>query len=154
MNIDNKKFVPSDELLGLGPHIDGGSSLAGGCRVSQTYNVILSGFPKKYDPCNMVHRKRGNPAIFPSGAQSRVLQTFQGWTALTACKPSERGLMLVTDINIVTAYIILRPFFTVPEGGDWRDPEAWKMDEETGWFPGTYVWDSQLLSPASLKIRL
>jgi hypothetical protein len=57
--------------------------------------------------------------------------------------------MLVPDIKIMTAYMILRPFFVSPEDGDWRDPELWKVDEETGWFPGTYVWDSQLLSPAS-----
>ena len=57
--------------------------------------------------------------------------------------------MLVPDIKIVTAYMILRPFFVAPEDGDWKDPELWKVDEDTGWFPGTYVWDSQLLSPAS-----
>ena len=141
---------PGQKFLGLGPHIDAGS-LARWADVDyrKTYNAILSGHPENYDPYDMAHRKNANPAIFPSGAQSSVLRTFQGWTALTPCKPGEGGLMLVPDIKIVTAYMILRPFFVAPEEGDWRDPELWKIDDETGWFPGTYVWDSQLLSPAS-----
>lgn len=57
--------------------------------------------------------------------------------------------MLVPDIKTVTAYMILRPFFTAPADGDWKDPEKWEIDEKSGWFPGTYRWDSQLLSPAS-----
>ena len=56
--------------------------------------------------------------------------------------------MLVPDIKTVTAYMILRPFFKKPDG-DWTKAEHWEIDDETGWFPGTYRWDSQLLSPAS-----
>jgi hypothetical protein len=141
---------PGQEFLALGPHIDGGS-LARWADVEyrSTYDAILSGSPEKYNAYNMAHRKNANPAMFPSGAQSSVLRTFQGWTALTPCKPGAGGLMLVPDIKVVTAYMMLRPFFVKPEEGGWINPDFWKVDEETGWFPGTYEWDSQLLSPES-----
>jgi hypothetical protein len=136
-------------FLGLGPHIDGGSL----CRWAdeeycQVYDAILSGRPEDYDPYEMEHRKNANMSMFPGGAHCSVLRTFQGWTALTACKPGEGGLMIVADIKIVTAYMILRPFFKAPENGNWMEPENWELDE-SAWFAGTYRWDSQLLSPAS-----
>ena len=137
------------EFLGLGPHIDGGSlSRWADSEYRQTYHDILSGHPERYDPYDMAHRKNANPAMFPGGAQCSVMRAFQGWTALTPCKPREGGLMLVPDIKTVTAYMILRPFFKKPDG-DWTKAEHWEIDDETGWFPGTYRWDSQLLSPAS-----
>ncbi len=137
------------DFLSLGPHIDAGSL----CRWAdseyrKTYHHILAGHPEKYDPYDMAHRKNANPAMFPAGPHSSVLRTFQGWTALTPGRPGGGGLMLVPDIKTVTAYVILRPFFTAPVVG-WQSPENWDLDEESGWFPGTYRWDSQLLSPAS-----
>jgi len=142
---------PGQDFLGLGPHVDGGSL----CRWAneeycKTYDAILSGNPQLYDPYEMQHRKNANMSMFPGGAQCSILRTFQGWTALTPCKPGEGGLMLLPDVKIVTAYMILRPFFTAPDSdGKWVDPEKWTIDEKTGWFPGTYRWDSQLLSPES-----
>lgn len=142
--------APGQEFLGLGPHIDAGSlSRWADNEYRHTYEAILSGVPEEYDPYDMTHRKAANAALFPGGPHSTVLRTFQGWTALTPCSPGGGGLMLVPDIKTVTAYMILRPFFKAPEDGDWRDPERWEVDETSGWFPGTYRWDSQLLSRAS-----
>ncbi|KAH7418461.1 duf1479 domain-containing protein [Cadophora sp. MPI-SDFR-AT-0126] len=140
---------PGQEFLGLGPHIDGGSlSRWADSEYRKTYHGIFSGHPERYDPYDMAHRKNANPAMFPGGAQCSVMRAFQGWTALTSCKPGEGGLMLVPDIKTVTAYMLLRPFLKMPDG-DWTKPEDWEIDDETGWFPGTFRWDSQLLSPAS-----
>ncbi|KAI1617398.1 duf1479 domain-containing protein [Exophiala viscosa] len=142
---------PGQDFLGLGPHIDGGS-LVRWCDgpYSLTYSRILSGKPEEYDPYDLTHRRAANSSLFPGGAQCSVLRGFQGWTALTSCAPGEGGLMLLPDIQAVTAYMILRPFFKPPpEECDLLDPESWTIDTETGWFPGTYRWDSQLLSPAS-----
>ncbi|CZR57752.1 uncharacterized protein PAC_07641 [Phialocephala subalpina] len=140
---------PRQEFLGLGPHIDGGSLSRWADRsYRKTYDAILSGKPEEYDPYDMAYRKLANPAMFPGGAQCSVMRAFQGWTAFTPCKPGEGGLMLVPNLKVVTAYMILRPFFKAPEG-DWRNAESWEVDDESGWFPGTYRWDSQLLSPES-----
>lgn len=142
--------APGQEFLGLGPHIDAGSlSRWADDEYRRTYGAILSGNLEEYDPYDMTHRKAANPGMFPSGPHSSVLRTFQGWTALTPCRPGEGSLMLVPDIKTVTAYMILRPFFRAPEDGDWKDPEKWEIDATSAWFPGTYRWDSQLLSPAS-----
>lgn len=141
---------PGTEFLGLGPHVDGGSL----CRWAdpeylRTYDAIFAGRPEEYDPYDMAHRKNANMSMFPGGAQCSVFRGFQGWTALTPAGPGEGTLMLVPDVKVVTAYMMLRPFFKMPEGEDaWRDPEKWEFDDSS-WFPGTYRWDSQLLSPAS-----
>ncbi|EFX04056.1 duf1479 domain containing protein [Grosmannia clavigera kw1407] len=141
---------PGQDFLGLGPHIDAGSlSRWADVEYRKTYEKILSGRPEDYDPFDLTHRKNANPGMFPSGANSSVLRGFQGLTALTTCAPGEGGLMVLPDIKTATAYMILRPFFKAPEDGDRRDPEKWEIDSETTWFPGTYRWDSQLLSPAS-----
>lgn len=141
--------LPGQEFFGLGPHVDGGSL----CRWAdeeylKTYDAVLSGKPEDYDPYETEHRKNANMAMFPGGAQCSVFRAFQGWTALTPCKPGEGGLMLVPNVKIVTAYMILRPFFKMPEDGSWEDSEKWELDA-SAWFPGTYRWDSQLLSPTS-----
>jgi hypothetical protein len=96
----------------------------------------------------MEHRKKANMSMFPGGAQCSVFRGFQGWTALTPCRPGAGGLMLVPDVKMAAAYMMLRPFFKSPEGSDWKNAEKWEMDE-SAWFPGTYPWYSQLLSPAS-----
>ncbi|PVH72108.1 duf1479 domain-containing protein [Cadophora sp. DSE1049] len=140
---------PGQEFLGLGPHIDGGSlSRWADPEYRKTYHEIFSGHPERYEPYDTAHRKNANPAMFPGGAQCSVMRAFQGWTALTPSRPGGGGLMLVPDIKTVTAYMMLRPFFKMPDG-DWTKPEEWEIDEETEWFPGTFRWDSQLLSPAS-----
>lgn len=143
--------APGQDFYGLGPHIDAGSLVRwADDEYRKTYEKIFQGTPEAYDPYDMTHRKSANPGLFPGGAHCSVLRTFQGWTALTPCVPGGGGLMLVPDIKVATAYFVLRPFFTAPEDGDhWKDPERWVIDEETGWFPGTYRWDSQLLSPES-----
>lgn len=141
--------APGQDFLGLGPHIDAGSlSRWADDKYCATYSKILSGLPEDYDPYDLTNRRDAKPGMFPGGAHSSVLRTFQGWTALTPCAPGEGGLMVVPDIKTATAYMILRPFFKEPEDGDWQDPEKWSIDE-SAWFPGTRVWDSQLLSPAS-----
>ena len=141
--------APGQDFLGLGPHIDSGSlSRWADPSYRKTYDKIFSGHPEDFDPYDLTHRRDAKPAMFPSGAHGSTLRSFQGWTALTPCAPGEGGLMLLPDVKIVTAYMILRPFFRPPEDGDWQDPEKWKLDD-SAWFPGTKRWDSQLLSPVS-----
>ncbi|RDW82988.1 hypothetical protein BP5796_04479 [Coleophoma crateriformis] len=141
--------APGQEFLGLGPHIDSGSLVRWSDRsYRQTYAAILSGSPETYDPFDMAHRQYARTDLFPGGAHSSVFRSFQGWTALTKCESGKGGLLLLPDIKTVTAYMILRPFFTAPKEEEWRDAEKWTIDE-SGWFPGTYRWDSQLLSRES-----
>lgn len=140
---------PGQEFFGLGPHIDGGSlSRWADPEYLKVYDRIFSGHPEAYDPYDLTHRRNANPALFPSGVHASTLRNFQGWTALTSCGPGEGGLMLLPDIKVMTAYMMLRPFFSQPEEpGEWREADKWTIDNgETAWFPGTRRWDSQLLS--------
>lgn len=59
-------------------------------------------------------------------------------------------LLSCVEIKVVTAYMLLRPFFKLMEGkeGEWEEGENWEIDE-SAWFPGTFRWDSQLLSRES-----
>lgn len=140
---------PGQEFLGLGPHIDAGSlSRWADPDYRKTYHKILAGDPEHFDPYDLSHRRDAKPGMFPSGVHGTTLRTFQGWTALTPCGPGEGGLLLVPDVQVVTAYWMLRPFFKSPDDGDWEDPARWTLDD-TAWFPGTFAWDSQLLSPVS-----
>ncbi|KAJ5570235.1 uncharacterized protein N7459_009665 [Penicillium hispanicum] len=119
---------PGAEFYGLGPHIDAGSL----CRWT--------------DPS---YRKDANQAAFQGSAHSTVLRTFQGWTALTAAKPREGSLLLYPYVSVAVSYLLLRPFFTPPDGGDVMDASQWSFSAENGWFPGTRQEDSQYLSRES-----
>jgi len=148
--------APGQEFLGLGPHIDAGST----CRWADkayrsSYTSIFSGYPELYDPYDLGLRKFANLRLFNGSAHSSVFRAFQGWTALTGAAPTEGSLMLLPNIKEVTAYLILRPFFKMPADGS-LEPEKWELDLESGWFPGTERDNSQMLSPEShphLKLK-
>ncbi|RDW83535.1 uncharacterized protein DSM5745_03861 [Aspergillus mulundensis] len=143
---------PGVPFLGLGPHIDAGSL----CRwADPTYRTvyanIFSGNPEQHDPFNLGIRKNANQKMYSGSAHSKVLRTFQGWTALTPTAPREGTIMLYPNIKTVIAYLLLRPFFLPPAdpAADIMDAESWTLDESTGWFPGTTKPDSQRLSRTS-----
>lgn len=141
---------PGQEFLGLGPHVDAGSlSRWADAAYRKTYGKIFSGEPENFDAYDLTYRRDAKPGLFPSGVHGTTLRTFQGWTALTPCGPGEGGLLLMPDVQVVTAYWMLRPFFKNPEDGGWEDPKKWTLDDSSPWFPGTFAWDSQLLSPVS-----
>ncbi|KAL3451353.1 hypothetical protein BJX65DRAFT_219398 [Aspergillus insuetus] len=143
---------PGVPFLGLGPHIDAGSL----CRWAdptyrRVYDSILSGNPEKFDPYDMSIRKDADQALYEGMAHSRVLRTFQGWTALTPTAPREGTIMMYPNVKAAIAYMLLRPFFRPPADPnvDLMDAENWTLDDASGWFPGTFKPQSQRLSRAS-----
>lgn len=134
---------------GLGPHIDAGSL----CRwadpkYQDTYAKIWAGRPEQWDPYDLSIRKEANQAFFPGQAQSTVMRTFQGWTALTQAGAGEGSLLLYPDIRWSIAYVLLRPFFQPPAlDEDKMDPDKWNFDVEDPWFPGVWKHTPQELSP-------
>lgn len=140
---------PGKPFYGLGPHIDAGSL----CRwvdpaYRKVYHAIFSGSPEDHDPYDLDLRKDANQALFEGSAHSTVFRSFQGWTALTPTRPREGSLLLYPYVRPVVAYLLLRPFFTAPEGNV-LDPTKWGFNANDGWFPGTYKHDSQFLSRTS-----
>lgn len=141
---------PGKSFLGLGPHIDAGSL----CRWADAgylgfYSAVFSGEPEKLDLFDLTIRQTADQAMFPGSAQSRVLRSFQGWTALSSAGPGEGSLLLYPNVKWVIAYVLLRPFFQAPLDGDMMDATRWTFEVESPWFPGTFKDDSQLLSPSS-----
>ncbi|KAL3481568.1 hypothetical protein BJX99DRAFT_218516 [Aspergillus californicus] len=143
--------APGMPFLGLGPHIDAGSL----CRWADStyrkvYDGVFSGNPEEFNPYDMSVRKDANQALYEGMAHSRVLRTFQGWTALTPTAPREGTIMVYPNVKTAVAYMLLRPFFKPPVGpADVEDAEKWTLDDSTGWFPGTFKPQSQRLSRSS-----
>lgn len=144
--------APGQPFLGLGPHIDAGSL----CRWAdpayrKVYDNIFRGRPEAHDSFDIGLRKDADQEVYKAMAHSTVLRTFQGWTALTPTAPREGTIMIYPNLKSVIAYMLLRPFFQPPKdkNADVMDPETWTLDEETGWFPGTFKTQSQRLSRMS-----
>jgi hypothetical protein len=144
--------APGQPFLGLGPHIDAGSF----CRWADTayrkvYDNIFRGKPEAHDSFDIRLRKDADQEMYKAMAHSTVLRTFQGWTALTPTAPREGTIMIYPNLKYVIAYMLLRPLFQPPKdkNADVMDPDNWTLDEETGWFPGTFKTQSQRLSRAS-----
>ncbi|KAJ5359444.1 uncharacterized protein N7496_011857 [Penicillium cataractarum] len=144
--------APGQPFLGLGPHIDAGSlSRWADPTYRKVYESIFSGNPEKFNPFDLSVRKDANQALYEGMAHSKVLRTFQGWTALTPTAPREGSIMFYPNVKTVIAYMLLRPFFQPPAdpGVDIMDGENWTIDGSTGWFPGTFKAESQRLSRSS-----
>jgi hypothetical protein len=144
--------APGQPFLGLGPHIDAGSF----CRWAdpayrKVYDNIFRGEPEAHDAFDIRLRKDADQEMYKATAHSTVLRTFQGWTALTPTAPREGTIMIYPNLKYVIAYMLLRPLFQPPKdkNADIMDPRNWTLDEETGWFPGTFKTQSQRLSRAS-----
>ena len=140
---------PGIPFTGLGPHIDAGSLCRwGDPEYRKVYDKIWAGKPDEYDPYDLTHRKRADPAYYPGPAQSHVLRAFQGWTALTRAGAHEGSLLMYPDVKTLMAYVLLRPFFRPPEDkGEILDAEKWTLDLEDPWFPGVWRHTPQEMSP-------
>lgn len=74
-----------------------------------------------------------------------AFRTLQGWLALTSVKSGEGTIRFLPNIKLVTAYLILRPFF-------WRDDG--EIDIETPKFPGAIVGSGQFFLSEKLHPHL
>jgi hypothetical protein len=142
---------PGQAFLGLGPHIDAGSLARWADPAYRAvYHQIFSGNPELHDCYNIELRKQANQAYYAGQAHSAVLRSFQGWTALSRNAPGEGGLLLYPNVEVVIAYLLLRPFFTPPaDEAKIMDACEWTFSIDNAWFPGTFKEQSQLLSPSS-----
>lgn len=142
---------PGKTFTGLGPHIDAGSlSRWGDPKYRKVYQKIWEGKPAEFDAFDLTWRKEGDPAYYPTDDTSRVVRTFQGWTALSPAAPQKGSLQLFPNLRYGIAYVMLRPFFKPPQDpADILDAEKWTFDVDDAWFPGVWRNTSQVLSPAA-----
>jgi len=106
-----RRRTPGDATLGLGPHIDGGTTGRWLGPSSLPYAPVFAG--AAFDPFDAAHR---TDAPDPSDRNAcSVFRTWQGWTALTAQGPGD-GTLQVVPVAQAIAWLLLRPFAPdVPE---------------------------------------
>ncbi|KAG0659617.1 hypothetical protein C6P46_005108 [Rhodotorula mucilaginosa] len=142
---------PGDAVFALGPHIDGGSLERWedpGFR--SCFRGILAGGPDphvRHDPWDLTPRLNANTDLYSGSGQCSVFRMFQGWTALSHTSPGEGTLQVFPDVNLATAYVMLRPFFRPRRGREGRlGFDDWEIDLESTNFPGSVKGKGQELS--------
>ncbi|EPS45983.1 hypothetical protein H072_14 [Dactylellina haptotyla CBS 200.50] len=144
---------PGQYFLGLGPHIDAGSLARwSGPKYRKVYEAIFSGHPEDYDAWDLEIRKEAEQDFYKAPPHTRVLRSFQGWTALTSSGRREGCILLYPNIKSSIAYVLLRPFFRPPKDeADIMNASKWTFDDSdsTHFFPGSDIEQSQRLSRSS-----
>lgn len=100
-----RRRTPGDATLGLGPHIDGGTTgrwLAPAQRA--TYRAVFAGHPGEFDPFDAAGRAAAGGEDANACA---VFRTWQGWTALTAQGPGDGTLQVLPAAGAI-AWVLLR----------------------------------------------
>jgi len=100
-----RRRTPGDATLGLGPHIDGGTTGRWLDPVQRkTYRAVFAGNPLGFDPFDAAGRAA------PGGEDANacaMFRTWQGWTALTAQGPGD-GTLQVLPVARAIAWVLLR----------------------------------------------
>ncbi|GAA5863597.1 hypothetical protein JCM3774_006543 [Rhodotorula dairenensis] len=142
---------PGDAVFALGAHIDGGSLERWedpGFR--SCFRGILAGGTEpqlRHDPWDLTPRLNANTDLYAGSGQCSVFRMFQGWTALSHTSPGEGTLQVFPDVNLATAYVMLRPFFKPRTGRKGRlGFDDWEVDLESTHFPGSVKGKGQELS--------
>lgn len=105
------------------PHVDGGSIERWiDPLFRQCFESILRGDWRKHNPYTLTGRLGERTAGLGLPNQASIFRTFQGWLAVSETGPNQGTLKVFPDINLSTAYIMLRPFFECSV--DTSSPEA------------------------------
>ncbi|POY75461.1 hypothetical protein BMF94_1363 [Rhodotorula taiwanensis] len=133
---------PGDSVFALGAHIDGGSLERWedpGFR--SCFRAILAGGSDphvRHDPWDLTTRLSAKTDLYGGSGQCSVFRMFQGWTALSRTAPGEGTLQVFPDVNLATAYVMLRPFFKPRTGREGRlGFDDWELDLDSTVFPGS-----------------
>ncbi|BGP20077.1 hypothetical protein JCM10213_002673 [Rhodosporidiobolus nylandii] len=142
---------PGDSVFALGAHIDGGSlERWEDAAFRSCWSGILKGGPLphvNHDSWDLTPRLTANKDLYSGAGQCSVFRMFQGWTALSDTSPGEGTLQVFPDLDLATAYIILRPFFRPRTGRENKlGFDDWELDLDSTAFPGSVKGKGQELS--------
>ncbi|KAF8605002.1 DUF1479-domain-containing protein [Ceratobasidium sp. AG-I] len=112
------------------PHIDGGSIERWEDPVfRKSFDSIIAGDWPKYDPFDFTYRLEGNTDMYNRPNQCSVFRTWQGWLAMSSTAPGEGTIRFFPDLALLTAYIILKPFFKPVDNNPHNtDASNWVID--------------------------
>lgn len=116
-------------------HVDGGSVERwepDGYGASSTYQKIWDGDWESYDPWDSSTRLRVTSDLYNGAGSCSMFRMFQGWLSLGTLPPDQGNLLLLPMLQLSTAYLLLRPFFSPvhnsPSHPHFLSPDNWRLD--------------------------
>lgn len=106
---------PGDTSLAAGPHVDNGSVERwepDGYGRAGTYAKIFHGLWEEYDPWDSSTRLGVTSDLYNGAGSCSMFRMFQGWLSLSSIAPGSGSLHLCPMLQLTTAYLLLRPFFS------------------------------------------
>ncbi|KAI1204816.1 DUF1479-domain-containing protein [Annulohypoxylon truncatum] len=124
---------PGDTSLASGPHVDNGSVErweADGYGRAGTYAKIFQGRWEEYDPWDSSTRLGVTPDLYNSVSSCSMFRMFQGWLSLSPIAPGAGSLHACPMLQLTTAYLLLRPFFTprAKSGPNFLHADNWNLN--------------------------
>ncbi|GAP84305.2 putative duf1479 domain protein [Rosellinia necatrix] len=123
--------TPGDTPLAGSTHVDNGSVERwepDGYGASGTYRDVFSGRWEDYDPWDSSPRLHITTDLYNRSGSCSMFRMFQGFLSLSDVPEGSGALTVCPMLQLSTAYLLLRPFFT-PR---YKDPAARRMDGSGG----------------------
>ncbi|KAL3418929.1 hypothetical protein PVAG01_09150 [Phlyctema vagabunda] len=131
---------PGDAGFALGAHVDGGSVERWepeGYGLGDPYAKIFAGQWEEYDAWESSSRVPVRSDLYDGAGSCSMFRMFQGWLGMSHTGPREGTLKVNPNIQLSTAYYLLRPFFapiqpakslTAGENtAEYLQPENWRL---------------------------
>ncbi|KAI2638491.1 DUF1479-domain-containing protein [Xylaria nigripes] len=146
--------MPDDIGCGGTAHVDNGSAERwepDGYGASGTYSSIFSGSWEDYDPWDSTPRIHITTDLYNRFGSCSMFRMFQGFLSLSAIPAGSGSLSVCPMLQLSTAYLLLRPFFTPRHS----DPTAKTTDSETATIAGTEkITESDYLHPNNWNLNV
>ncbi|KAI1423255.1 DUF1479-domain-containing protein [Xylaria sp. FL1777] len=129
---DRLRVRTADDIpLSGGAHVDNGSVERwepDGYGASGTYSPVFSGRWEDYDPWDSSPRLHITTDLYNRSGSCSMFRMFQGFLSLSSIPAGSGALTACPMLQLSTAYLLLRPFFT-PR---YKNPAAKMMECEMG----------------------
>ena len=152
---------PGDAGFSLGPHVDAGSvERWEDPTYASAYEPIWRGEWERYSPFSsdgIAAREMAQLDMYNGAGACSMLRLWQGWLSLSHTGPGEGTLRVFPLLNLSTAYILLRPFFSpstsssslTPTAQEKETPKWLLQTNPTSDFPGSIPSFTQELNAST-----